>query len=326
MNTYTICFAVILEIAIVCSHNRLFAETESVHGVEGYSYSAWFKSLPKVVYNDYKEFYDIAIKEENRRYFWAITISSVIGIYFDQDILDESKRLARRWGLTDNDNTEEKFSIFGFPARFPTDLESSMYFIGDGWLHGMIGLGHLAIGEVTGSQHAIGTGLSIMEGLLSTGIATQILKHLTGRESPVTTTVRGGVWRFFPDQKKYHEDVPKHDAFPSGHVATSTMTISVLAERYPDNQFIWPVGIGLTTLLGFEMMNNGVHWFGDYPLAIGLGYLFGKIAAHRHAASNHIRLNARNKQSDLSFLDHVRIYPFFSKRGQSGVTIAADIP
>jgi hypothetical protein len=25
------------------------------------------------------------------------------------------------------------------------------------------------------------------------------------------------------------------------------------------------------------MINNGVHWISDYPLALGIGYLFGKI-------------------------------------------------
>jgi alpha/beta superfamily hydrolase len=29
------------------------------------------------------------------------------------------------------------------------------------------------------------------------------------------------------------------------------------------------------------MLNNGVHWASDYPLAIGIGYSFGRIIAAR---------------------------------------------
>jgi hypothetical protein len=29
------------------------------------------------------------------------------------------------------------------------------------------------------------------------------------------------------------------------------------------------------------MMNNGVHWASDYPLALFLGYTFGHIAAQK---------------------------------------------
>ena len=31
-------------------------------------------------------------------------------------------------------------------------------------------------------------------------------------------------------------------------------------------------------LLGYSMLNNGVHWASDYPLGIALGYAFGKLA------------------------------------------------
>ena len=31
-------------------------------------------------------------------------------------------------------------------------------------------------------------------------------------------------------------------------------------------------------LLGYAMLNNGVHWASDYPVGIALGYAFAKIA------------------------------------------------
>ncbi len=34
-------------------------------------------------------------------------------------------------------------------------------------------------------------------------------------------------------------------------------------------------------LIGLAMMNNGVHWLSDYPLALAIGYAYGKIATSR---------------------------------------------
>ncbi len=69
------------------------------------------------------------------------------------------------------------------------------------------------------------TASQIAQGMVACGITTQVLKHITGRETPSRATQDGGIWRFFPNQKDYHEKVPKYDAFPSGHLATAMMTL-----------------------------------------------------------------------------------------------------
>jgi len=32
--------------------------------------------------------------------------------------------------------------------------------------------------------------------------------------------------------------------------------------------------------VGLGLVNNGWHWYSDFPLGIALGYAFGKIVAH----------------------------------------------
>lgn len=207
---------------------------------------------------------------------------TLLGIYFDEDILLEAQRVGRHNDLPSEDKTKSRFKILGFDARFPTDLSSSLYFIGDGWVHGAVAVGFLTYGYFGKNYRAWSTSYQLIEGFGTVGASTQILKHLTGRESPFTRTQEGGVWRFFPDQSKYHQNVPYYDAFPSGHMATTMISVTVLSENYPEYLFIKPVGYTLMTLLGFQMLNNGVHWFSDYPLAIGMGYAFGKIAVNNH--------------------------------------------
>ena len=157
-------------------------------------------------------------------------------------------------------------------------LFRSMYFLGDGITHATIALGFFSYGAIAKNYRALQTGSQIAETMLASGIVVQILKHITGRESPFASTSPGGVWRVFPNQSDYANHVPHYDAYPSGHIATAVGTVTVIAENYPEHKLIKPIGYSLCGLLAFAMMNNGVHWASDYPLGIALGYGFAKAA------------------------------------------------
>ena len=137
-----------------------------------------------------------------------------------------------------------------------------------------------AYGLLFGDDKALRVGTQIVEVVIASGAVIQVLKHVTGRESPFVRTSPTGVWKPFPSQIDYHRHVPQHDAFPSGHICTSLATVIVLAENYPEAKWIRPLGYTLTTLVGVGMANNGIHWYSDYPLGLFIGYMFGMIAAH----------------------------------------------
>jgi hypothetical protein len=96
----------------------------------------------------------------------------------------------------------------------------------------------------------------------------------------MVATSERGIWKPFPSQVEYGKQVPRFDAYPSGHVATSMMTFTIIRNNYPEHDaYLAPIQWTWISLLAFQMMNNGVHWASDYPLGIGMGYLFGKIAS-----------------------------------------------
>lgn len=241
----------------------------------------------------------------NKEYTFAnilITTSTAITIVYDQPIYDKVAKWGRDSGIGNQDNTKAIISIGKFPIlRGPTDFGSAMYFIGDGWTHLGLGLSFLTAGLINNDNRALQTASQIAQGMVTVGISTQFLKHITGRETPIKATQDAGIWRFFPDQIDYHKHVPKYDAFPSGHLATAMMTLTVIANNYEEYKWIRPIGYGLLTLLSFQMINNGVHWISDYPLALGIGYLFGKIAVD----------SGRQKIGDEDYrsLSNLRIFP-----------------
>ncbi len=238
---------------------------------------------------DYLDFAKKSFRRGDLTNLCLLTAGTLALLAVDQPIIDASQQLGRDMNLKGSRGQttlyDFKFTIgkenLDFAINGPVDINSAMYFLGDGWTHFSIAAGFWTYGLFNKDYRARQTASELTEAILTTGVATQLIKHITGRESPFTTDEPGGLWRFFPNQKDYAEHVPSHDAFPTGHLATAMATVTVIAENYPEKKFIRPLGYSLMCLLGYAMLNNGVHWISDYPLGIAMGYSFAKIAVER---------------------------------------------
>lgn len=137
-----------------------------------------------------------------------------------------------------------------------------------------------AYGLISDDARAVRTASQIVQAVLASGTVVQVLKHVTGRQTPNTATSPTGKWVFFPNQIQYARHVSTYDAFPSGHLTTTLATVIVVAENYPEVWWIRPAGYVISAFVGWGLVGTGIHWYSDYPLAIALGYTFGMIAAH----------------------------------------------
>lgn len=236
----------------------------------------------KNIFPDNRDFFRQAFRKESLGPVAAVVGSTALLIWKDQDLVDEAQRFGRRQRISqDHDQTGRhgvKWGSFRLEFAYPENWGQALYFLGDGWLHFGVAGGFLGVGAARDDHRALQTSSQMAESILASGLIVQVLKHITGRESPYTAEKSGGRWRFFPNQVEYHKNVAKHDAFPSGHLAAATASVVVISSNYSEYKLIKPVGYTLLGLLSFQMMNNGVHWAGDYPLALVLGYSFGKIA------------------------------------------------
>ncbi len=169
-------------------------------------------------------------------------------------------------------------------SSFAHSTSDFFEYLGDG--RPQFGLaGAFALYGFAWSDHrALRTASQLVETILACGTVVQVLKHITGRQSPIVSTRPGGVWDLFPNQIQYHKHVPSYDAYPSGHIATAMATITVVEENYPEWTWLKPVGYTIVALIGISMGNTGIHWYSDYPLGIALGYSFGLLAAHPERA------------------------------------------
>jgi hypothetical protein len=160
------------------------------------------------------------------------------------------------------------------------DLSDFFEYMGDGRPQFGLAAGFAVAGFALDDHRALRTASQTVEAILSCGVVIQVLKHVTGRESPFVSTRPRGRWDVFPNQLEYHKHVPKYDAYPSGHIATALATVTVVAENYPEWQWVRPVGYTIVAAIGISMANTGIHWYSDYPLGLALGYGFGMLAAH----------------------------------------------
>ena len=192
-------------------------------------------------------------------------IGSLTGVLLTMD--DETWQQSNKW-----------YSSNGWITR------SSIFFkeFGDGRTQFGLAAGFALYGWLGSNARALRTGSQIVEVVLGSGGVVQVLKHMTGRESPFVSTAPGGKWRVFPNQIDYHKHVPAFDAMPSGHICTSVATFVLICEDYPEcKSWMVPLSCVLTAGIGVGMVNTGIHWYSDYPLGIAIGYAFGKLVARR---------------------------------------------
>ena len=253
------------------------------------AWHAMFTNIP----GNYLRFGRDVLKPEAIPIIIAVTASTAILIVTDE----ETYRWHERAYLT---------------SPVTKDVSDIAVWIGDGRPQFGLAAAFGLYGFVANDARSLRTASQIVEAILSVGIIVQILKHTTGRESPLVSTIPGGRWQWFPNQIEYHKHVPHYDAFPSGHVATALATFTVIAENYPEIWWIRPAGYALTGLLAVAMVNTGIHWYSDYPLAIAMGYSFGMIAAHPVGMS----LGSESTNSHVQF----SILPYISS-GQNGVEV-----
>lgn len=178
--------------------------------------------------------------------------------------------------LIDQSGWKFQRSLFN-KVKFDRDLSGIAIGMGNGKYQFMTSALFASAGIIFHDERALKTGSNIAEAVLSTGLLVQVLKRITGRESPYASSEAGGDWLFMPSIKEYQKNQPKYYSFPSGHLSTATAVVTVIANNYPDLKWIKPVGYSLLGILSLSLVNEGMHWYSDFPLAFLLGYSLGNI-------------------------------------------------
>lgn len=240
---------------------------------------AFLKNIPA----DLGQLAKAPIQRKNMLALGLLAASTGVLVWQDQALLNVAKRLGADLNLTPDTRYAVLFQVGGTKIiKFPKNLNTAFYQLGEGGTSMLIAGGLFVYGKIHHDYRSLQTASDLAETFISMGLATQLLKRSFGRQSPFVATKAGGSWQAFPAFVSYQQNTPNYDSFPSGHLATMMASVTVLSLHYPEKRWIKPLGYSLMGLTAFAMMNTEVHWAGDYPLALALGYLSGKITVNRH--------------------------------------------
>jgi membrane-associated phospholipid phosphatase len=215
----------------------------------------------------------------------AIVTSTVLLIVFDQHITDNSQHFLNNMHVASKTDYKNILSFKLGSSKIPIyeaprNLNSAIYSIGEGFTSLALSGGLFAYGKIKKDYRSLQTASQIVQAQLTVGLICQTFKRVAGRESPHVSTASGGAWRPFVSFSNFSKHTSRYDAFPSGHLSTLMATATVLISNYPEKKWLKPVAYTITSLVGFAMINNGVHWSSDYPLALGIGYVCGKASVN----------------------------------------------
>lgn len=234
-----------------------------------------------------------SFRKENLYKVGIIAGSTALLIIFDQQITNGLQSFAKRNGISASEDFDAIVSVklFGKKTnlgKMPKNVNTAFYNIGQGSSVVLMAAGFYIGGLIKKDNRALQTASQLGESFLALGFGTQLMKYGSGRENPSDASIPGGRWRPFPTLSDFQNKKPKYDAFPSGHLATFVSAVTIISENYPRIRWIKPVGYTIAGLLGLAMINNGVHWAGDFPLGFAMGYGFGKFITKK----NHLKLTS----------------------------------
>lgn len=214
-------------------------------------------------------------------------------------------RNARSLGIQLGFEYDHSYKKLGPMEIIPANLNTTLYFLGNGTAVMLMGAGFATYGFIAKDYRAQSVSVQLVQSIIVSGVFSQTLKRITGRESPFITMEAGrqhSAWNWFPSFSAYQKDTSRYDAVPSGHLTTGLAAWTVIAENYPEYRWIKPLGYTVLGLMCFEMVQSGVHWTSDYPIAILFGYLIGKnIAKNAIKKEKKLPLAENKPQYRLNF-------------------------
>ncbi len=258
-----------------------------------YKKPRFFEMITNVPRNVYGTVNDFGYKE-NLIALGGATIMTVAIIPEDQHLLDQSRIIGERLGLEE----VARYKNFGPLSNIPPNITSAIYLVGNGTTPILLSMGFATFGLINNDYRSLNTATGLVESVLVSGVFSQTIKRISGRQSPAPANIDGnpgGDWNPFPSFSAYGKYTPNYDAMPSGHVMTATAALNVILGNYPDKKWIKPVGYSLIGLLGFNMVQANVHWYSDYPIAMVMGYIIGKNIAKSKITKTNTKLESTKK-------------------------------
>jgi membrane-associated phospholipid phosphatase len=166
------------------------------------------------------------------------------------------------------------------------------------------------------NEKGVQTSLLATQAFVTSGIWTQIIKQLTGRERPKASYIfshkEGGRWHGifsrYLDVSPDDRSKMSYDAFPSGHTATAFSIATVFATQYADIKAVPLICYSAATAVGISRLTEHEHWASDVFVGAIIGYLSGKQVVQNfrktHPGSPNLYLPEKKNLREITFIQN----------------------
>jgi hypothetical protein len=171
--------------------------------------------------------------------------------------------------------------INDWEERHPFIQSTSPYitFLGDEkFVTGLFSIFYIS-GEVFQDDKAKETAILGFQTLFHTGLAAQVVKHISGRQRPLMSGGMEDIWHgpkgaFVRYQE--NENIRTYNSFFSGHSTVAWGMAAVIAGQYKEVKAVPYISYGLATLVSLSRVTEDVHWPSDILIGAFLGYQIGR--------------------------------------------------
>lgn len=151
--------------------------------------------------------------------------------------------------------------------------------MGDGKFSLALFSGFFLYHVATGNERSLDAARLGFESFLVSGIATQVLKNLFGRERPSMARKEGGKFNgpfsYFTHKDDGSRSIASYDAFPSGHTATIFAAATTIADTY-NEKWVSYAAYGVASAVAISRIMESAHWASDCFVGGVIGVLSTK--------------------------------------------------
>lgn len=135
----------------------------------------------------------------------------------------------------------------------------------------LLGSGVMYLSGLITNEDGVRTlGLSLVKGLIYSGLTVTFMKTVIGRERPFVKGLNGDYDPLSIDNE--------HHSFPSGHTATVFTTATILS-NYFDNDYLSLCLYSAAALTGLARIKKNQHWFSDVLFGSLIGISTGSFVS-----------------------------------------------
>ncbi|MFI5252382.1 MAG: phosphatase PAP2 family protein [Bacteroidota bacterium] len=254
----------------------------------------------------------------------ATVQDTVSGEYKSQIISEESDSPGINWNipmaigsigitailLKTDQHTSDALFQWKMNHHFAGQVSRNITNLGDGKASLAIFGGAILYSLASDNKRPLELGKIGLESFVFSGVVTQLLKQVIGRQRPNVSTTKGGKFSgpfsYFRQKTGNRQGISSFDAFPSGHTTTVFSAATVIAD-YANTPWVTYSSYTIATVASLSRITERMHWASDVFVGGLIGYYSTKLVEKMNTFSPDVSLSPVASQESWGMMLRLKL-------------------